>query len=62
MTDVSFAKALKIKRRELATLEKRVEAERSRIEHELATLDQQAKERRETLENEISALRKAASS
>ena len=58
--DDSIATALKIKQKELANLDERVNGERSRLEHELATLDERAKQQRATLEEEVAILSKAA--
>lgn len=59
--DNSISAALKIKQKELATLDERVKSERSRLERELATIDERASKQRAALEKQIALLSEAAS-
>ena len=49
---------IRIKEKELATLDQRTRDRRSTLERQLATLDEQAKHEREKLEEELSFLRR----
>jgi hypothetical protein len=51
---------IRIKEKDLATLDKRTSERRSTLEHELATLDERAKQERRRLEQDIRVLHQAA--